>query len=400
MSPVDSNHVTKKVCMLTTVSATMKTFILEQAKYQQAHSNGALDITLVCSPDDPDFAKLVPDSLRFVPIETTRGMSLSAIKSIWALYRFFRRERFDMVHYITINVSFCASIAARLARVPVRLYSQWGLRFQGFTGLGRKLMMLVEKFICRNSTFVTTDSRDSLAICRELGIYGEDNSAVVWNGSPNGIDFQKFDVNHKPRWRQEKRDELGVPQDAFAFGYMGRITRDKGINELFSAAKIVLEKYPDVHLIIIGPKDNAEPICEEQFDWSLTQERIHYTGFTTQVEQYAAALDVSILPSYREGFGNVIIEAEAMEVPVIVTNISGARSAMVDHETGLLVEVKNVDALVDAMEYLYLNPAERLRMGKNGPSFVRGSFDQQVLYEKKMEVKYRLLGLPYPPGVD
>ena len=390
------NNAAKKVCMLTTVSATMKTFILEQAKYQQARSNGALDITLVCSPD-PAFEKLVPGALRFVPIETTRGMSLSAVRSIWALYRFFRDEKFDMVHYITINVSFCASIAARLARVPVRLYSQWGLRFQGFTGLRRKLMLLVEKAICRNSTFVTTDSRDSLAICRALGIYGENNSAVVWNGSPNGIDFNKFDLAKKPLWRREKRAELGVPEEAFAFGYMGRITRDKGINELFSAAKIILEKYPEAHLIIIGPKDNAEPICEDRFNWSLTQERIHYTGFTTQVERYASALDVSILPSYREGFGNVIIEAEAMEVPVIVTNISGARTAMKDGETGLLVEVKSVEALVSAMERLYQNPGERLRMGKNGPAFVRGSFDQQILYEKKLEVKYRLLGLPYPP---
>ncbi len=386
----------KKVCMMTTVSATMKTFILEQAKYQQTRASGELEITLVCSPDEA-FAALVPETLRFVPIETTRGMSLSAIKTIATLYRFFKKERFDMVHYITINVSFCASIAARLARVPVRLYSQWGLRFQGFTGLGRRLMLFVERTICRNSTFITTDSRDSLEICRALGIYSTQNSEVVWNGSPNGVDFAKFDVLQKARWRAAKRAELGVPESAFAFGYVGRITRDKGINELFSAARRILADYENAALIIIGPKDNAEPICEELFEWSKAQPRIHYTGFTNEVEQYISTLDVSILPSYREGFGNVIIEAEAMQVPVIVTDISGARSAMRNGETGLLVAVKHVDALVAAMRRLYESPEERARMGQNGLAFVQGSFDQQVLYEKKLEVKYRLLGLPYPP---
>lgn len=381
--------------MMTTVSATMKTFILEQAKYQQSHSNGALDITLVCSPD-PEFEKLVPDTLRFVPIETTRGMSVSALSSIATLYRFFKRERFDMVHYITINVSFCASIAARLARVPVRLYSQWGLRFQGFSGLGQRLMLLVEKTICRNSTFVTTDSRDSLEICRKLGVYSEKNSDVVWNGSPNGVDFSKFDVQKKAAWRKAKRAELGIAEDAFVFGYVGRITRDKGINELFTAARQVLSECADAELVIIGPKDNAEPICEELFEWSLTQPRIHYTGFTNAVEQYISALDVSLLPSYREGFGNVIIEAEAMQIPVIVTDISGARSAMQDGITGLRIAVRDASALAEAVKELHDDPAKRAHLGENGLAFVRGSFDQQTLYEKKLAVKYRLLNLPYP----
>lgn len=382
----------KKVCMMTTVSATMKTFILEQAKYQYLHSNGTLDITLVCSPD-PEFERSVPDYLHFRAIETKRGMSLSAFFSIPALYRFFKREQFDLVHYITINVSFCASVAARLARVPVRLYSQWGLRFQGFEGFARRVMLWVEKTICRNSTFITTDSFDSLNISRELGIYSEGNSAVVWNGSPNGIDFSKFDVSKKARWRAEKRAELGIAPDALVYGYAGRITRDKGINELFTATQRILAAHPNAELVIIGPKDNAEPICKELFSWSMQQPRIHYTGFTTQVEQYMSALDVSILPSYREGFGNVIIEAEAMEVPVIVTNISGARGAMRDGETGVLIPARDAAALGDAMERMYHSPEARARMGKSGLAFVKGSFDQQVLYQKKLEIKLRLLGL-------
>ena len=380
----------KKICMITTISDTWKMLLIEQAKYQYAH--GDFDITIVCSRDDA-FAASLPPYLHYVPVEITRGFGLSMGRSIRELYRLFRREKFDLVHYITINASFCVSIAAWLARVPVRLYSEWGLRFQGFTGPMRRVMIGIEKTIARCSTFISTDSRDSLEICRAMRIYPASKSDVMWNGSPNGVSFEKFDVSRKAAWRREKRAALGIPEGAFAFGYVGRITRDKGVNELFTAAKRLFEKYDDIVLVVIGPEVIAEPIDEGLFEWSKEEARVYYTGFTTEVEKYMSMLDVSVLPSYREGFGNVIIEAEALEIPVIASDISGVRCAMQDGVTGRLVPAHSADALFDAVEALYRDPEESARMGKNGAAFVHGSFDQQILYEKKLALKQRLLGV-------
>ncbi len=378
----------KKICMITTISDTWKMLVIEQAKYQHAH--GDFDITIVCSPDDA-FAASLPPYLHYAPVEITRGFGLSMGRSIRQLYRLFRKEQFDLVHYITINASFCASIAARLARVPVRLYSEWGLRFQGFSGVMRRVMIGIEKTIARCSTFISTDSRDSLDICRSMGIYPAEKSDVMWNGSPNGVSFEKFNVERKAEWRKEKRAELGIPENAFAFGYVGRITRDKGVNELFVAARQLLAAHDDAVLVVIGPEVIAEPIDEGLFEWSKSEPRVFYTGFTTEVEKYMSMLDISVLPSYREGFGNVIIESEAMEIPVVASDISGIRCAMRHAETGLLITAHSADALRDAVEKLYASPDERVRMGRNGAAFVHGSFDQQILYQKKLELKEKLL---------
>lgn len=378
----------KKICMITTISDTWRMLLIEQAKYQHAH--GDFDITIVCSPDEK-FAASLPPYLTYVPIAITRGFGLSMGRSIRALYRLFKKERFDLVHYVTINASFCASIAARLARVPVRIYSEWGLRFQGFSGLMRRVMIGIEKAIARCSTFISTDSRDTLEICRAMGIYGAEKSDVMWNGSPNGVSFAKFDIAKKAAWRAEKRAELGIPENAFAFGYVGRITRDKGVNELFTATKRLLAAHDDIVLVVIGPEVIAEPIDEGLFEWSKSEPRVFYTGFTTEVEKYMSMLDISVLPSYREGFGNVIIESEALAIPVVASDISGVRCAMRNGETGLLIAPHSADALYDAIDRLYALPDERARMGRNGAGFVHGSFDQQILYQKKLELKERLL---------
>ena len=375
--------------MITTISDTWNMLVLEQAKYQYAHGN--FDITIVCSPDEA-FAASLPPYLHYAPIPITRGFGLSMGKSILALYRLFKKERFALIHYITINASFCASNAGKLAGVPVRIYSEWGLRFQGFTGLMRRVMIWIEKTIARCSTFISTDSRDSLDICRGMGIYPAVKSDVMWNGSPNGVSFQKFDVSKKAAWRGEKRAELGIPEDMFAFGYVGRNTRDKGVTELFRAARQLFHQHDDIVLVVIGPEVIAEPIDEGLFEWSKNEPRVFYTGFTTEVEKYMSMLDMSVLPSYREGFGNVIIESEALEIPVVASDISGVRCAMKDGETGLLIPAHDADALAHAVERLYADASMRARMGRGGAAFVHGSFDQQILYQKKLELKERLLG--------
>lgn len=168
----------KKICFITTVSTTMNTFILNTARY--LYKNGNYDITMICSNNEK-FQKNISNYIKFIPIEMKRGISFSGIKNIMQLYKVFKYERFDIIQYSTPNASLYASIAGRLAKIKVRLYCQWGIRYVGFSGIKRNLFKIIEKIICRNSTWIEPDSYGNLKFSREEGLYTNKNSSVVWN---------------------------------------------------------------------------------------------------------------------------------------------------------------------------------------------------------------------------
>ena len=342
----------KKICFVTTVSATLKAFVLETAIY--LHKNGNYEITFICDYDD-NFEAILPDYIKYVPVPMKRGISFSGIKALFEMFKIFRAEKFDMVQYSTPNASCYASIAAKFARVPIRLYCQWGIVYVGFTGMKRKIFKLIEKTVCSLSTWVEPDSFGNLKFSYEQGLYKDDKSSVVWNGSASGVNLQKFDIKHKEQWRSEIRKKFGISKDTFVMGFVGRITRDKGINELYAACKSFISKYPNSVLMLIGSSEKNEEINEELYQWSIDENKVIYCGTTNEVEKYLSAMDTLILPSYREGFGTVVIEAEAMGVPVIVTDIPGPTDAMVNGQTGLIVKKADIESLREAIETLYNN---------------------------------------------
>ena len=378
----------KKICFITTIPLTLKSFVINTAIY--IHQNTDWDISFICSYD-ADFARDLPDYIHYFPVTMKRGISFSGIKSIIEMFKIFKRENFDLIQYSTPNASLYAAISGKVAGVPVRLYCQWGLAFIGFHGLKRKIFEIEEKFVCSLSTWIEPDSSSNLTFAHEIGLYPKHKGAVIWNGSACGVDLKKFNIAYKERYRIAIRSRLNIPLNAFVFGFVGRITRDKGINELLEAFRRISSRNCYIYLLMVGPNETGENVNSELYQWSKNSSQIRYIGYTSVVEQYLAAMDTYILPSYREGFGMSVIEAEAMGVPVIVTDIPGPIDAMKDQKTGIIVKKADIDSLENAMDVLYVNPEKTKKMGQNGYIFAMTEFNQEQLFQYILEDRKRLL---------
>ena len=377
-----------KICFVTTISLTLKTFVLDFAKYM--HETGMFEIHFICDYD-AEFEKMLPEYIHYKPISMKRGISFDGLKAMREMKRYFKQEKFDLVQYSTPNASCYASVAARLANIRARLYCQWGIAYVGFRGLKRNIFKLIEKMVCSNSTVIEPDSFGNLNFSHSERLYSAKKSRVIWNGSASGVNLSKFDISHKYEWRCDIRNRYDIPQDALVYIFIGRITGDKGINELFESTKALMSERNDVYLLLVGNMEKSESVNADLYQWSKDEARVVYCGYTNEVEKYLAASDVYLLPSYREGFGSAVIEAEAMGVPVIVTDIPGPTDAMKRNETGFVVKKGSSQELYEAMKKLYFSEAHRAEMGKKASEFASSCFDQRVLFEKMRSDRIELI---------
>lgn len=376
----------KKICFVTTVSITLKAFVLETAKY--IHENTDWDIAFICNYDE-EFAKSLPDYIRYIPVPMERGISVDGIKAMLQMKKIFQKEKFDLIQYSTPNASLYASMAGKLAKVPVRLYCQWGMAFVGFQGLKRKIFKMEEKLVCKLSTWIEPDSKSNLEFAHSEGLYPKNKGSVIWNGSASGVSLEKFDISKKQEYRQKIRSEYSIPDDAFVYGFVGRITRDKGINELLEAYKLIMNE--NSYLLMVGNEELDENMNMELFNWSKNNSQVIYTGATNVVEQFLSAMDVYILPSYREGFGSGVIEAEAMGLPVIVTDIPGPTDAMIKDETGLVVKKADVQSLNQAMIDIESDEKMYKIFANNAYVFAKEKFEQKELFSNIVEDRKKML---------
>ena len=373
----------KKICFITTVPGTLESFALPTAKAM--HEDGEFDISFICA-DDSGFADRLPEYIHYFPVNMKRGINLYGIKATYEMYKIFKSEKFDLVQYSTPNAALYASIASKLAKVPVRLYCQWGIVYVSFKGIKRKIFKTLEKIVCKLSTWIEPDSFGNLKFSRSEGLYDEGKSSVVWNGTSAGIDLQRMDISQKKPWRREIRRRYGIPENAFAYGFVGRITKDKGIYELFEAFDEI-SRDNDVYLLAVGKREIDDGELEEV----EKNPRIIFTGNVNDPEMYYAAMDVFVLPSYREGMANSIMEAEAMGVPVIVTDIPGTVDAMSVGVTGLTVKKADVVTLRDAMNEMYKNGELRNRFASVSRDFVEKNFERKELISRIIKDRKRLL---------
>ncbi len=378
----------KKLCFVTTVSATIRAFVLPVICYFKEHTDW--EITVICH-EDPSLQEQLPDGVRYIPISMERGVNIGGIKAMLKMIKVFRREKFDLVQYSTPNASFYASIAAWFARIPVRLYCQWGMAYVGFTGIKRRFFKTLEKMICRLSTWIEPDSFGNLKFSHEEGLYPEEKGAVIWSGSASGVNLQKFDITHKNAWRNTIRQKYGISENDFVYGFIGRITGDKGINELLAAAQRLLQERKNSWLMLVGDLEKANSVDKGLLNWARNEKRVIFCGYTEVVEQYMSAMDVYVLPSHREGFGSAVVEAEAMGVPVIVTNIPGPTDAMIRNETGIVVEKEDPDSLYEGMRRMQEDETMRLQFAQKAHSFAIEKFEQTKLEEYILEDRKRLM---------
>ena len=383
----------KKICLVVTVSMTVDQFL--RFSFEKFH-NSDYDITLIADMDQK-YLQTLPSYIHPVPISMKRGIDVKGmISAIHKMAVTFRREQFDLVQYSTPNASFYASIASFIVRVPVRLYCQWGLVYQGFSGAKRKVFEFIEKIVCRLSTDVQPDSPGNLELCRKLGYYSAEKSRVVWNGSANGVNLNKFDIRRKDEYRRQIKEKYRIPEDVCVLGFVGRVGKEKGFEELMTVTKRLIEKRLPVMLLYVGPNEKPETVGKEYLEFFDKCNQIIYTGgWVDDTERYYAAMDVLIFPTYHEGFGSVSIEAEAMGVPVVGSDVPGPQDAIIDGETGFLVPARNANALYEKTEILVKDKALREKMGQKSRRFVEEYFDDQILLEKIIENRDMLIARKY-----
>ncbi len=383
----------KRICICTTLWSSINNWIIP---FLNDYNKRGIDVTIVCNMNK-EYELGLKKSYPFIhthKINFPRGIdAMGSIKSIWSLYRFFKKEKFDLVQYSTPNASMYGALAAKMAKVPVRLYCQWGMVYVTMTGLKRRVFETIERMICRFSTQIQPDSYGNLNFCRENGLYDENKSCVIWNGSAKGIDLDAYNIDKKEEYSDEIKTQYGIPQDVPVVGFVGRLGREKGCHELFKAFQNIKKEFPAAKLLFVGPIEKKETMEPDMLEYFETCNDIIKTDRVEHVEKYISAMDVYVLPSYREGFGMGVVEASAMGVPVVVTQYPGPSSAMEEGVTGYSVPVKDIKQLTEYILQFLRDPEMAKRVGMQGRKWVETRFDRKIFIQKYMENRMNLINL-------
>lgn len=375
--------------------ASVPFFLVSQLQLQaeQLAAYG-MEVQLV-SGEGPELGRLhLGPRLRYTTIEFARPIHpWKDLKTLWQLARLFIRERPEIVHSTTPKPGLLAAIAGFVTRVPVRLHTFTGQPWLHRRGLVRWLARTADRFIGFLNTRCYADSHSQRQFLIDEGIISEQKIHVLGHGSLAGVDTVRFDRN---RWsepeRQDIRRQYSISPETKIVLFLGRIARDKGIRELLMAFEQLIVDGKDCHLLLVGPSD--EECGGESFLPSGTPhaaKRIQSVGYTDCPERFLAIADILCLPSYREGFGTVVIEAAAMGVPVVGTRINGLKDAVVNGETGMLVESHDAKALYEAIATLLSSPAQLARLGHAARERARRLFDAKYVNRLLAEEYLKLL---------
>jgi len=327
-----------------------------------------------------------------IHIDISRGFHpFNLLKTIFDFIKIFKKEQFDIVQYGTENAAFCASIAAWMVGIPIRIYEHWGARYIGYDGV----MRFISKMIERTAAFFSTDVRQvsykNMEMCVKDRIYKQEKVKVLGKGGTVGVDFSQFDLSQKAVSNKSVRTEFNIPDNACIFGFVGRIQRDKGINELLVSFKKIFEKDKETYLMLVGAIDEVNPVAESNMSWAKECSHVIFTGYVKDVYRYMSAFDLLVHPTYREGFGMVLQEAAALKIPIITTNINGPGEYIIDKDTGYLVEAKDSEALFFVMNKLYRDEAERNRMAEKNYRYTLNYFERSVMVDNIIRDRLELM---------
>jgi glycosyltransferase involved in cell wall biosynthesis len=311
---------------------------------------------------------------------------LQDLKSLWALYRYFKKEKPTIVHSITPKAGLLTMTAAYFARVPVRMHTFTGLIFPNKKGFIRYLLILMDSVLCRFATHIYPEGQGVKNDLIQFKITKKPLK-IIANGNINGIDLNYYNPNlFSINNNQKLKNKLQILEKELVFSFVGRLVGDKGINELVAAFKSLNEQYANTKLLLIGPEEkDLDPLAEKTIQEIKHNKAIITTGWQEDIRPYLAISTVFVFPSYREGMPNVVLQAGAMGLPQIVTDINGSNEIIINNKNGLLIPSKDKDALSKAMHTLYNDSALRSNLAKQARQIIQDKYKQQVVWKTLLE---------------
>ncbi len=370
----------QKFLLVTTVPVTLNFF-----RGQVNFLNDFFDVALVSSAADGLLKEIgTREKVGTHAVEMERDIAIiKDLKSLFQLVRLFKQQKPAIVHGNTPKGGLLSMIASWAARVPHRIYFVHGLRYEGNKGLKGKILLNFERLSCYLATDIVAVSHGIKKSMAANNITQKEIK-IIANGSANGIIPDHFSKAALPN--TNLRETYGIQKNSMVFGFVGRIVKDKGINELVTAFLKVHKKYAHTKLLLVGwYEENLDPLDPAILLEINNNPNIIAVGAQADVRPFLTLMDVFVFPSYREGFGVSIMEAAAMELPVISSNISGCNELIEDGYNGILVTPKSENSLKQTMIYVLEHPEELQKMGAVSRARILEKYNQKLVWEQALQ---------------
>lgn len=379
---------TVKIIRTSTVAISLDVLL----KGQLAFLNNHFEVIAVSGQDKHLENVNKREKVKTITIDMQRNISpLKDIKSLIQLYRLFKKEKPAIVHSITPKAGLLSMLAAKFAGVPVRVHMFTGLIFPTKKGLMKKLLIQMDKLLCWAATSVYPEGK---GVKKDLVKYKITNKPlrIIANGNVNGIDTSYFDPQlFDDNFKNELREKLGISKEDFVFIFVGRLVGDKGINELVEAFSNLKFKIQNSKLLLVGPLETElDPLKDETLKEIESNTNIISVGYQNDVRPYLAISDALVFPSYREGFPNVVMQAGAMGLPSIVSNINGCNEIIKEGKNGLIIPSKNIEGLQNAMQDIINDKKLYQYLQKNARPMICNRYEQKLVWEALLEEYGRL----------
>jgi glycosyltransferase involved in cell wall biosynthesis len=346
-----------KICFVVTVEYVVDHFLLSHLQCLSKN----YDITLVLNSNQADLLSKRGIKATIYKIPFSRGIDfINDIYCFFKLFFFLKSAKFDAVHSVTPKVGLFAMLCSFLVGTPMRIHTFTGQIWSDKKGFRRNFFRYMDSMTAFFAKCCFVDSQSQMLYLIKNKVINENKSYVFGSGSISGVDLVKFKFDDDAR--RSVRAELSIPRDAFCLIFIGRILISKGVLDLLEAFSQI--DNPKLFLMIVGP-DESGIVKEIKEKYAFIGDRLNFVGYTHKPERYMSAADVLCLPSYKEGFGSVIIEAAAIGLPAIASNVYGITDAVINNQTGLLHEAKDVAGIRKNIELLFLNLSLFIKLSKN-----------------------------------
>lgn len=379
----------KKLIRITTVPVSLRVLLKDQLKFVSSYYK-----VIAVSSHGKDLQRVKEEQqVEVKAVDMTRKITpLKDLIALWRLYTLFKKEAPLIVHTHTPKAGTLGMIASKLAGVPIRIHTVAGLPLLEERGVKRKVLNMVEKvtYVCANKVY--PNSFKLKEIIEKERFCNSAKLKVIGMGSSNGIDTHYFNSGwFSDETKSAVKNTLHILPEELVFCFVGRLVKDKGINELVAAFQELSQSYIKIKLLLVGPfEQELDPLEAYTKECMEQNAQIISVGYQKDVRPYLAISDVFVFPSYREGFPNVVMQAGAMSVPAIVTDINGCNEIITHEENGLIISSKNKEALKKSMERLLLDTALRHKLASQCRDIIIKQFEQQYVWSELLK-EYKTL---------